>query len=322
MADVARADLLYLRMCESPSSKMFSQDELKLLINETDLVKLLGLTQSLIDRKMMKLVKVGDDLRFQVISLLETKKLTSMTDDEQMVYTYIEALGREGIWTKTLKAKTNMHQHIVMRCLKLLELQRYIKLIKSVKHPTRKIYMLYNLQPSIDVTGGPWFTDSELDTEFIDSLLTVIWRFISLKTFPTAFQEPSANTNIFLSVYPAHHTGFANLDSIMDFIISHKITNIDLGTSDIRALCEVLIHDDKIELVQGAFDVYKATWQSVLEAGYGRQYRETSLLTPLQKSFAQDLTDNHTFDLFDHYGVINDEIDNDDFAHLDAWARR
>ena len=33
--------------------------------------------------------------------------------------------------------------------------------------------MLYNLQPSIDVTGGPWFTDSELDTEFIETLLEV-----------------------------------------------------------------------------------------------------------------------------------------------------
>ncbi|OBA20466.1 RNA polymerase Rpc34 [Metschnikowia bicuspidata var. bicuspidata NRRL YB-4993] len=321
MADTSKADLMYLRMCESPPSKMFTQDELKQIINEPDLVKLLGLTQSLIDRKMMKLVKVGDELRFQAISLLETKKLTSMNDDEQMIYSHIEASGREGIWTKTLKAKTNMHQHIVMRCLKLLELQRYIKLIKSVKHPTRKIYMLYNLQPSIDVTGGPWFTDSELDTEFIDSLLTVIWRFISLKTFPTAFQEPTPNTNIFLSVYPAHHAGFANLDAIMDFIISHKITNIDLGTSDIRALCEVLVFDDKIELVEGSFDVYKATWQSVLEAGYGRQYNDPSLLNDVQKSFVDHLNETHHFDLFDHYAVINDEVAPEDVAHLDAWAQ-
>ncbi|KAM9909526.1 hypothetical protein OXX80_000168 [Metschnikowia pulcherrima] len=320
MADTAKADLMYGRMCESPAAKLFSQDDLKSLMNEPDLVRLLGYTQSLIDRKMLKLVKVGDDLRFQVISLSETKKLTSMSDDEQMIYTYIEASGREGIWTKTLKAKTNMHQHIVMRCLKSLESQRYIKSIKSVKHPTRKIYMLYNLQPSIDVTGGPWFTDSELDTEFIDSLLTVIWRFISSKTFPTAFQEPQANTNIFGSVYPAHHTGFANLDSIMDFIISHKITNIDLATSDIRSLCEVLIFDDKIELVQGTFDVYKATWQSVLEAGYGRQYNEAGVLNELQKAFVQDLNATRQFDLFDHYGVINDEVNKDDVAYLDAWA--
>ncbi|GEQ72906.1 hypothetical protein JCM33374_g6594 [Metschnikowia sp. JCM 33374] len=322
MADPSKADLLYSRMAESPPSKMFSQDELKSLINEADLVKLLGLTQSLIDRKMMKLVKVGDELRFQAISLTETKKLTSMNDDEQMIYTYIEASGREGIWTKTLKAKTNMHQHIVMRCLKSLESQRYIKSIKSVKHPTRKIYMLYHLQPSIDVTGGPWFTDSELDTEFIDSLLTVVWRFISSKTFPTAFQDPTPNTNILSSVFPAHHTGFATLDGIMDFIISHKITNIDLATSDIRSLCEVLVFDDKIEMVQGSFDVYKATWQSVLEAGYGRKYTESHLLEEPHKSFVDDINATQKYDLFGHYSVINDEVAEEDVSHLDAWARR
>lgn len=315
------ANLLHLRMVEAPASKLFSQDELQTLINEPDLVTLLGMTQSLIDRKMMKLVKVGDDLRFQAILASETKKLTSMNDDEQMIYSYIEASGREGIWTKTLKAKTNMHQHIVMRCLKLLESQRYIKLIKLVKHPTRKIYMLYNLQPLIDVTGGPWFTDSELDTEFIDSLLTVVWRFIALKTFPTAFQDPTPNTNAILSVYPANHTGFATLDAVMDFITSHKITNIELAVNDIRLLCEVLVYDDKIELVRDTSDVYKATWQSVVEAGYGKAYTDVSWLSDTQKEFVEDMQKTQRFSVFDHYAVINETVAEEDVSYLDAWGR-
>lgn len=317
---MSQADLLHLRMVEAPASKLFTQDELMALINETELDKLLLATQSLVNRKMMKLAKVGDELRFQAILASETKKLTSMTDDEQMIYSYIEASGREGIWTKTIKAKTNMHQHIVMRCLKLLELQRYIKLIKSVKHPTRKIYMLYNLQPSIDVTGGPWFTDSELDTEFIDSLLTVVWRFIALKTFPLAFQEPQRNINVFLSVYPASHTGFASLDAVMDFITSNKITNIDLALNDVRSLCEVLIFDDKIEIVRDTTDVYKATWQLVLEAGYGRGYRDGALDLEQQR-FLGELDDKHQFSLFDHYSVINTQVDEEDVVYLDLWLR-
>lgn len=314
------ADILHQRMLEAPASKMYTQEELLDLMNETDLSKLLAVTQSLLNRKMLKLAKIGEDLRFQAILALETKKLTSMTDDEQMIYSYIEASGREGIWTKTLKAKTNMHQHIVMRCLKLLELQRYIKLIKSVKHPTRKIYMLYNLQPSIDVTGGPWFTDSELDTEFIDSLLTVVWRFIALKTFPLAFQEPQANVNVFSSVFPANHTGFASLDAVMDFITSNKITNIDLALNDVRSLCEVLIMDDKIEVVRDTADVYKATWQLVLEAGYGRAYREGSL-NPEQEKFLKEIDAENQFSVFDHYSVINAQVNEEDVVYLDLWLR-
>lgn len=322
MADTAKADLLHLRMAEAPASKLFTQDELKLLINESDLVKILGMTQSLIDRKMMKLVKVGDDLRFQAILASETRKLTLMSADEQMIYSYIEASGREGIWTKTLKAKTNMHQHIVMRCLKLLEGQRYVKLIKSVKHPTRKIYMLYNLQPSIDVTGGPWFTDSELDTEFIDSLLTVVWRYIALKTYPSAFLDPSPGTNVLQTVFPASHTGFATLDSIMDFITSHKITNVDLALNDIRALCEVLIFDDKIELAKDTVDVYRATWQSVLEAGFGRHYNDASCLSESQKDFVEVMTSEQQYSIFDHYSVINDEVKEEDVVYLDKWTQQ
>lgn len=311
-----RSDVLYLRMAEAAPSKLFSQEELQQLMGENDLVKLLTMTQSLIDRKMMKLIKVGEELRFQAILVSETKKLTQMTDDEQMLYSYIEALGREGIWTKTLKAKTNLHQHIVMRSLKLLENQRYIKLIKSVKYPTRKIYMLYNLQPSIDVTGGPWFTDLELDTDFIDSLSMVVWRYIANETFPSVFKA-ERHHNVVQSVYPASHTGFASLDSVVEFVAVKDITTVKLATNDIRSICELLVYDDKIELVKDTADVYKATWQSVLEAGFGQP--DMAQLSERQRQFVEGLD---SFSVFDHYKVIEEKEEAaEDVSYLDAWAR-
>jgi DNA-directed RNA polymerase III subunit RPC6 len=64
------------------------------------------------------------------------------------------------------------------RTLKTLEQKQEIKAVKHVKYPTRKIYMLYNLQPSSDVTGGAWYTDQELDTDFIDSLKAACLKYI------------------------------------------------------------------------------------------------------------------------------------------------
>lgn len=32
------------------------------------------------------------------------------------------------------------------------------------------MYILVGIAPSVDITGGPWFTDNELDVEFIDQL--------------------------------------------------------------------------------------------------------------------------------------------------------
>lgn len=304
-------------MTDAPASKLFDQEELQKIINVTNPSELLDMVQELIDGKLVKLVKVGEDLRFQAVLLTEAKKITSMSDDEAMIYSYIEASGREGIWTKTIKAKTNLHQHIVVRCLKSLEGQRYIKSIKSVKHPTRKIYMLYNLQPSIEVTGGPWFTDSELDTEFIDSLLTVIWRFVASKTYPAAFQPPSSNNNIVQSSFPSNHTGYPSLETIVEFITSNRITNIDLAINDIRSLCEVLVYDDKLEVVSGTADIFKATWQSVLEAGYGRAFDEEDHAKAVDAKLLESIR-NTQYSIFDHYGVINES--DSDMAYFDAWT--
>lgn len=56
-----------------------------------------------------------------------------MSGDEEILYGYIQEAAREGIWTKTLKAKTNMHTTTMNKALKGLEGKRFVKAIKSVK---------------------------------------------------------------------------------------------------------------------------------------------------------------------------------------------
>lgn len=38
--------------------------------------------------------------------------------------------------------------------------------------------MLFHLEPSVEMTGGPWYTDKELDTEFIKLLSAACLKFI------------------------------------------------------------------------------------------------------------------------------------------------
>lgn len=38
--------------------------------------------------------------------------------------------------------------------------------------------MLAGVTPSVDITGGPWFTDNELDVEFVEVLKKVIKKFL------------------------------------------------------------------------------------------------------------------------------------------------
>ena len=38
--------------------------------------------------------------------------------------------------------------------------------------------MLAHLEPSVELTGGPWYTDNELDTEFIKLLSTACLHYV------------------------------------------------------------------------------------------------------------------------------------------------
>ena len=94
----------------------------------------------------------------------------SLGVEEAVVYSYIESAGREGVWTRTIRNRSNLHQTVFNRCLKSLESKNLVKPIQSAKFPGRKIYILGHLQPSEDVTGGPFYTDGTLDEEFVHQL--------------------------------------------------------------------------------------------------------------------------------------------------------
>lgn len=36
--------------------------------------------------------------------------------------------------------------------------------------------MLAGIQPSVELTGGPWFTDNELDTELVEQLKKIVHK--------------------------------------------------------------------------------------------------------------------------------------------------
>jgi DNA-directed RNA polymerase III subunit RPC6 len=95
-----------------------------------------------------------------------------------MVYTQIDEAGADGIWSRTLKARLKMHESVMKQCIKELERRGYITDMKSVEHPNKKMYIKANLKPSDRATGGPWYTDNDLDEAFIAQLEVVIFRLV------------------------------------------------------------------------------------------------------------------------------------------------
>lgn len=150
-----------------------------------------------------------------------------------IVYQCIKAADNKGIWTKDLKLRTNLHQTVITKVLKSLESRKIIKAVKSVKNPTRKVYMLAGLEPCQDITGGPWFSENELDTEFIEELCKVCHRYVSSKSV-------SPKTS---HIFPPGYTGYPTLDQVHRFLTASEITNAPLQPEDVSMLLDRLIYD-------------------------------------------------------------------------------
>ncbi|KAJ1934917.1 34-kDa subunit of RNA polymerase III (C), partial [Linderina pennispora] len=195
---------------------------------------------------MLELLQVGNQVRYRAVRSDELARLAGLTTDEQLVYKHIQASKNEGIWVRTLKMKTNLLQGVITRALKTLEQKALIKSVKSVKHPTRKLYMLIDMTPSSEITGGPWYTDQELDTDFINQLAKQCYQFIYANSYPK--HNPQA-------IYPASYTGFKTSSQIKRFISGHNITNVDLSDENIEELLTMLVYDGKIERIAAAFEM-------------------------------------------------------------------
>ena len=192
---------------------------------------------TLLSRRLLEAMHQGNGLVYRAINQTEARRMGDMDGDEAMIYQYIKSAGNEGIWSRHIKARTNLHATVITRNLKTLESKSLVKCIRSVQNPTRKIYMLYDLTPSIEVSGGPWFTDSELDVEFVQRLSDAIEEFIRRKTVPKDKDQ----------LFPSTHTDFPTTEVIHDWLKSKSITEVSLGQSEIKSLLNVLSYDGKIE---------------------------------------------------------------------------
>ena len=79
-----------------------------------------------------------------------------------------------GAWIRYLKARTGLAAVTINRWIKKLEQNQLIKRVTNVQYPTRKTYMLKGLEPAIELTGGPWYTDNTWDTAYVENNMKAI----------------------------------------------------------------------------------------------------------------------------------------------------
>lgn len=196
----------------------------------------------LLKKNLFNAQKGPRGIQYAAVSKGEASILGTMDSNELIIYNHIKEAKNEGIWTKLIKARTNLHQTVMTRCLRLLEQKQLVKSVKSVKFPTRKIYMLYDLTPSIELSGGPWYTDNELDTGFIHELSMACLRFIQARTWPKDGKSSA--------LYPVSQTqNLPTAHSVYRYLRGARLTDTELEPEHVVALLDLLIYDNEVEKI-------------------------------------------------------------------------
>jgi DNA-directed RNA polymerase III subunit RPC6 len=230
------------------------------------------------------------------------------------VYAHIDEAGEDGLWSKTIKTKANLHDAVFAAAIKHLMSKNMISEMKSVEHPTRKMYIKSSLHPSDRATGGPWFTDGELDEEFIETVMRVLLKKINERSFQigrstrspkkvigrkmTAEETKNArDAGLGAREYadddgderaakrkkldkylpmPAGYQGHLTLHELTLYIENGGAFAQTLGESDIKQLLDIMCFDGKIQAVIGGPDgvMYQALRKSLVD-----EDEQTSVLT-------------------------------------------
>lgn len=166
------------------------------------------------------------EMLFRLINEDKAAKMSGLTHEQVLVYQEIEKAGSSAIWSGDIRKKLNMQTQSIDKTLKLLLNRGLIKLTRDVNRKNRKIYILTELEPAKEISGGPWYTDHEFDHEFVQVLGATIVKYVK-------------------------ETGSLSANAIHDKVRRSGITNVAISPEEFGLLLQTLVFDGRLELMGG-----------------------------------------------------------------------
>ncbi|KAK8812166.1 hypothetical protein WA158_007400 [Blastocystis sp. Blastoise] len=216
-----------------------SDSQLKRIFN-ADYLKLVEPIQNLISTNTIRLLEGPDGYIYQLLTGQEKaqkQRLDGLSDLELLVYQLIQNAGNGGIWSRQIKLQTGYHQNVVVKILKKLETRKLVKCFRTIAAKTRKMYILYELEPSTEQTGGAWYTNQEFDLEYIEIVSKYVVKLIAKE-----------------------RSGLV-IDEIVDKINQSGISNAMLTKQDVQMLLEKLSFENILEEVVDYHDKNIVKWK-------------------------------------------------------------
>jgi DNA-directed RNA polymerase III subunit RPC6 len=198
-----------------------SNSTLKTYFKDDEYLQLVPIINELTATSRLVMSRTAKELHYTLVEDQVALQFHGLDASARMVYQVIERTQTMGCWTKDIRLQTNIQQNALTKILKTLESRKLIKPVKSVTAKSKKLYMLYELQPSKELTGGVWYSNLEFDHEFISKL-----RYFLVQTC-----RKRSHT-----LRELHHE-----------LEQKEISNVALSLEDVRQLVQTLVLDYSLE---------------------------------------------------------------------------
>jgi len=186
---------------------------------------LVGVLNKLLQTRRIVMLVDGGKTHYQLKTEEEAQKYEGLDQHHMHVLQEVRETGNQGAWVRTIKFKTKLPTAKVNKILKTLVNRKLVKSVTSVASRNRKLYMLFDVEPSEDHTGGPWYTDHEFDDAMVDFARRVIKKCLE--------------------------KGIDTLGAIKDHIVKRAVLNTSLRDKDMDMLIKTLVLDGSVVQRQG-----------------------------------------------------------------------
>ncbi|XP_065630486.1 uncharacterized protein LOC136067934 [Quercus suber] len=164
--------------------------------------------------------------RSQGLSSLKRKQpdskspIESLTEHKRILYNLIRRKQDMAIWTRDMKRETNIPDNVLHKSPKSLQAKKLIKEVVTIQNKGRKHYIATEFEPSKEITGGAWYVEGSLDTEFINFLKKHCVKII-------------------------YEQKIVTLEEILDTIRRSRAFNVEFTTQQIEEIANALVLDKR-----------------------------------------------------------------------------
>lgn len=200
-----------------------SDDNLSKKLKNVDITSKTEALNKLLEKtRIMVVSQDNGELAYKYIDEEEAQRRRELSPEEYVVYQFIEESGNKGMWINDIKKVTKLAAK-AGEIVKKLEKKGFIKSVKTIKAKNKKVWMVMNVEPSQEVTGG-MLADDVFDRDLMDLLGQKCVEFIRAQ-------------------------GRCDRKQVSIFIRSLSLSQIDLSDEDIFRILETQVFDGRIEIV-------------------------------------------------------------------------